>query len=525
MNRPLSQQDFELIRDYLRRTAGLEFDEARRHGLAAIVSTRLAATGVSGVPEYVAALDATSGSVERQRLLDAVTIQETHFHRARPQIEALRDHILPDIIRRAADEGREVVVWSAGCSTGEEPFTLAMLMLEVAAALPPWLARPAMRVVGSDVSSAALQVATSATYSGRTIDLAEPEAVKRWLQLEPDGTYVVRDEVRALVTFVHNNLIADAPPFRAASIDLIVCRHVTIYFARETTRALVGRFQTALAPEGWLLMGPAESLWQVSDAFTLEAVGEAFAYRSAADRPVERPGPRPAERTSLGGRPGDRSADRPGPSARLKSTGAAARGILPRRLGVPLTPQSRTAPPPGSQPPASGLRSAEPPRAPASRAVAGLGTPFERAQAEFDLGRYDRAAQQCQAIVDADPVHPAAYVLLGHALLNEGDAPGAVGPLQKAVFLDPQAGHAHFLLAVALSSCGRAAQAGPSYRAAAATLAGVPAETVRRLLDGRKMSELVQLCRRLADAAEGAAQDQAEADGTRPVPAPAGRGL
>jgi len=520
MNRALSQEDFELIRDYLRRTAGLEFDEARRHGLAAIVATRLASTGVAGVPAYVAALDATSGSVERQRLLDAVTIQETHFHRARPQIEALRDHILPDIIRRAADEGREVVVWSAGCSTGEEPFTLAMLMLEVAAALPPWLARPAMRVVGSDVSSAALQVATSATYSGRTIDLAEPEAVKRWLQLEPDGTYVVRDEVRALVTFVHNNLIADAPPFKAASIDLIVCRHVTIYFARETTRALVGRFQAALAPEGWLLMGPAESLWQVSDAFTLEAVGEAFAYRSAADRPVERPGPRPVDRATPAGLSSDRPADRPGPSARLRSTGAAARGILPRRLGVPLTPQPRT-----TQSSASGSRPAEPPRAATSRVVAELGSPFERAQAEFDLGRYDRAAQQCQSIVDTDPVHPAAYVLLGHALLNEGDAPGAVGPLQKAVFLDPKAGHAHFLLAVALSSCGRAAQAGPSYRAAAATLAGVPAETVRRLLDGRKMSELVQLCRRLADAAEGAAQDQAEVDGTRPVPAPAGRGL
>ena len=138
--------------------------------------------------------------------------------------------------------------------------------------------------------------------------------------LPGDGTYVVRDEVRALVTFVHNNLIADAPPFKAASIDLIVCRHVTIYFARETTRALVGRFQAALAPEGWLLMGPAESLWQVSDAFTLEAVGEAFAYRSAADRPVERPGPRPVDRATPAGLSSDRPADRPGPSARFEAT-------------------------------------------------------------------------------------------------------------------------------------------------------------------------------------------------------------
>ncbi len=493
MSRPLSQSDFELLRDYLRRTAGLEFDEARRSGLASIIATRVSATGLPGVPEYVAALDSASGSVERQRLLDAVTIQETHFHRARPQIDALRDQILPDIIRRAAEESREVVVWSAGCSTGEEPFTLAMLMLEVAAALPPWLARPAMRVVGSDVSSAALQVATSATYSGRTIDLAEPEAVQRWLQREPDGTYVVRDEVRALVTFVHNNLIADAPPFRVGSVDLIVCRHVTIYFSRETTRALVGRFHGALDPQGWLLMGPAESLWQVSDAFTLQAVGEAFAYRAAPDMVPAQPRPR--------------------------TSGAEARGILPRRLGVPLTARLRTSLAAVPAGPTHGTS----PRVPA-QTVTPIGTPFEQAQAEFDLGRYDRAAQQCQTIVDADPVHPAAYVLLGHALLNEGDAPGAVGPLQKAVFLEPRAGHAHFLLAVALSSCGRVAQAGPSYRAAAATLAEVAPDTVRRLLDGRKMTELVQLCRRLADAAEGAAQDQDEAETARTVPAPAGRG-
>ena len=80
---------------------------------------------------------------------------------------------------------------------------------------------------------------------------------------------MVKDDVRLLVQFRHQNLVTDPPPFEPESIDLVVCRHVSIYFSRDTTRALVGRFRDVLSRDGWLLMGPAESLWQVSDAFAL----------------------------------------------------------------------------------------------------------------------------------------------------------------------------------------------------------------------------------------------------------------
>jgi chemotaxis protein methyltransferase CheR len=473
MSRSLATADFALLRDYLRATAGLEFDEGRRSGLASIMHDRLAATGLGSVGDYLAALERSDSASERQRLLDAVTIQETHFHRARPQIEALRGHILPDVLRRAARDGREAVVWSAGCSTGEEPFTLAMLMLEVAAGLT---SRPRMRVVGTDVSSAALQVARAATYSGRTVDLAETTAVERWLRRDPDGAYVVRDEVREIVEFAHHNLVTDPPPFPPGGVDLVVCRHVTIYFSRETTRALVNRFRHVLGKTGWLLMGPAESLWQVSDAFALQPVGDAFAYRAHRVAPTARP-PRPAA-------PGH-------PTAKLLPAAPSARSS-----GREQRPANAPAPTRGSAP------SGRPGSGGVRKSSAKTLDPVTAAQAAFDTGAYDDAARLAEQALAADPVSPHAYLLLGHARLNQGTPEAAVEPLQRAVFLDPLAGHAHFLLAVALSAAGRTSQAAPAYRAAANTLPGVPEETVRRMLDGRRLQELVQLCHRLADDAD-----------------------
>ena len=486
MTRALSPADFELLRDYLRRTAGLEFDESRRTGLASIVDDRLRASGRPSVTSYLEALGEPQCGPERQRLLDAVTIQETHFHRARPQIEALRTQILPDLLGTAARHGREVVVWSAGCSTGEEPFTLAMLMLEVAQQIAN---PPPMRVVGTDVSTAALQVAGAATYSGRTIDLAEPDAVQRWLIKEADGTYVVKDEVRQLVQFAHHNLVTDPPPFAAASVDLVVCRHVTIYFSRDTTRSLVSRFRDVLSPTGWLLMGPAESLWQVSDAFALQPVGEAFAYRS---------------RTSEGSRQRPTAKALRPPAATPVSAARTAAPTRRHATTVPGSPRAGTSSPARAAggPLAKATTTAGP--VPAGTATTPAAA-INAAQAAFDTGAYSQAAQLACDALAADPVSSDAYLLLGHARLNQGDNPGAVEPLQRAVFLDPLAGHAHFLLAVALSAAGRHQQAAPAYRAAATTLPGVPPETVRRMLDGRRLAELVQLCRRLADEAEAGA--------------------
>src|SRR3954471_17820532 len=328
MSPVLADADYQALRHYLRQTAGLEFDDSRRIALAHVMAERFRVSGETDMSAYLALLDRPVGAAERQLLLDAVTIQETFFHRARPQIDALRDHLLPDVLQRAARQGRKVTVWSAGCSTGEEAYTLAMLALEAAERMAD---PPPVRVVVTEFSTRALEIARRACYAGRTIDLAEPGAVARWLRPADAGTFVVRDQVRELVEFAHHNLVTDPVPFAPRTVDLVVCRNVTIYFSRETTRALVERFRDALVPEGWLLMGPAETLWQLTDAFTLVPTGEAFAYRpmvaSARPAPVEPVGLPPAAVRAI-----PRLAARPTAAALLRTFGrnVASRPAEPR---------------------------------------------------------------------------------------------------------------------------------------------------------------------------------------------------
>ena len=469
MTAALSDAEYAATAETLVRLAGLEFDHSRRAALSAIVRERVEACGRPDVVGYLDLVRSPGGAAERQALLNAVTIQETHFFRNLPQIEALREAVLPELIERARTGRRPLTIWSAGCSTGEEPYTLAMVLLDLmgsADSVP-------VRILGTDVSSSALEVAERGVYSGRTVELADPAAARRWFEPGPNGTWTVRPEVRSLVEFRLQNLITDPPPFAPAEVDFVVCRNVTIYFARDTTRALVQLFHRTMNHGGYLLLGHAETLWQISDAFSLVPVGEAFVYRKDV-RPV-RPGqPSLTPRTAL------TTPVRPaGPPQRR----GGARGVLRR--------------------PASWPKAAPPPPATVRPSPA---DDLSAARRALERGQYQEAASLAERATAAHPLLVEAYVVTGRALANLGDDDGAIVALRKAVFLEPGAGHAHFLLATTLRRVGDPAGAARAFGAAAVTLAGTAPERLGELLDGRAVSDLVDLCRSLA----GSPQQQPE---------------
>ncbi len=452
MTAQLSDTDFAAVRDYLSRTAGLVFDENRRAGLAVVVADRLHASGARSVTSYLAALRGAAGDVERTRLLDGVTVQETHFFRNAPQMQALRSRVLPDLMRRAARRKRPLTIWSAGCSTGEEAYTVAMLVLELSATSGP--AGPAPRIVATDISTEAVRTAREATYRGRSIATMPPGSSQRWLKARPAGGWVLRDEVRRLVDFRVHNLVGDPPPFGPGELDLVICRNVTIYFSRETTRSLIGGFHDVLAEGGYLLLGHSETLWQVSDAFTLVPMGEAFVYRRTADVRSRTP------RIS-------------------KTPTRAPRQVARRRTAAGPAPVDHLA----------------------------------AARQALAAGNYGEAARAAEVATAADPLNAEGYVVLGHARTTLGLDAQALGPLRKAVYLDPTAGHAHFLLGGALSRLGQHGPAAVSYRAAARAVPAVPPTVLDSYLGGRSVQDLVDLCLHLARSAVESAADGAIAAG------------
>jgi chemotaxis protein methyltransferase CheR len=463
MTTQLSDADFAAVRDYLARTAGLMFDENRRAGLAMVVADRVKASGARGVADYLAGLGGDQGDVERSRLLDGVTVQETHFFRNTPQMDALRQRVLPDLMRRAARRQRPLTIWSAGCSTGEEAYTLAMLILELSASGATGPVGLPARIVATDISTEAVLAARQATYRGRTLATMPRRAHDRWLEPQNTGGWAVREEVRRLVDVHVHNLVADPPPFAPGEVDLVVCRNVTIYFSRETTRSLIGRFHDVIAEGGYLLLGHSETLWQVSDAFTLVPMGDAFVYRRAADVRSQ--------------------------ASQVSAAPAGAVRQVPRRR----TPAA----------PVVDHLAAD------HLAVARLAV----ARAAFAAGDYGKAARVAEAATESDPLNAEGYVVLGHARSTLGQDAQALDPLRKAVYLDPAAGDAHFLLAGALSRVGQHGPAAVSYRAAARALPKVSQSVLDSYLGGRSVQDLVDLCERLARGSVEAAAAGAVAAG------------
>ncbi len=459
----LSATDFERVRSLLGTSAGLVFDECRRDSLAYSVGERISACGVANVDDYLALVSSPRGVEELQALLNEVTIQETHFFRNPPQFRALRQHVLPQLVRRAAaTDDRRMRIWSAGCSTGEEAYSLAMLVREALPLLDGW----DVKILATDVSTRALEVARTGRYGERSLLAAPAEDVARWFVRTGDE-YVVRPEVRELVEFRHHNLVTEPVPLDEP-VDLLLCRNVTIYFGRDTTRRLMGAFHHALAGGGYLFLGHSETLWQVDDRFRLVTLGDAFVYRK--DVPgEERRTVLPDRRTGSDGLPegGDR---------RVANRRASRWDALTRARTLPFPRRVYEAAPPLPEPV----------------------DPVVEVRAALHAGRYAEAAALATAVSVAEPLRADAYYLHGLALANQGLDAEALVELRKAVYVDPLAGFAHFLLAGVLARLGDAPGAARSYRAAAESLGRSSDDHIATELGGRTVGELVELCRDLA---------------------------
>lgn len=282
---------------------------------------RMTALGLAPAA-YVELVSAGRGAAELAALIEAVRVGETRFFRQRAQIDALVDVVVPALAARGK---RAVRVWSAGCASGEEPYTLALVLGRL-------LPEHAISVVATDVSEEALEVARRGVYPARALDHV-PDAWRDGFELR-GGEARVRDEVRAKVTFDRQNLIdGDAP----RGCQLVWCRNVLIYFAADARRRAVERLLGALEPDGFLFVGYSEQLREVAALDAVRA-GEAVVYVKRGERAARTTGstaPPPAPRTPALGVPVTRTPALGVPVARTPA------------LGVPAT-ATPPAPPPAT---------------------------------------------------------------------------------------------------------------------------------------------------------------------------------
>ena len=285
---PFTDDDFRVIAHLARRSFGLSLQETKKPLIYSRLARRIRALRLGSFRAYCALLESPAGAEEQLTLLSALTTNVTQFFRERHHFDLLRETVLPPLIERARAGGR-VRLWSAGCSSGEEPYSLAMTILD----LCPGADRLDLKVLATDIDPVILDRARRGAYLLPEIEGIPPGFRETFLKAVPhdDGLVEIVAPARGLVAFGLINLIGDWPvrgPF-----DVIVCRNVAIYFDKPTQARLWQRFGGLLAPGGHLIIGHSERVAGPATAVFKSAGITAYRKLGAVAPP-----PRPALQTA-----------------------------------------------------------------------------------------------------------------------------------------------------------------------------------------------------------------------------------
>jgi chemotaxis protein methyltransferase CheR len=275
-DRPLSRDTFRLLRDVIYAHCGIFFADENAYIIQRRLAPRVDALSLTDFPDYYRYLRSASPEARRaelEEIVDRVTTNETYFFRESYQLEALRSEILPEIFTRKP-RGKRLSVWSAGCASGEEAYSVAMVIMDTGM-FGEW----DVRVFGSDISRKVLSVARKGTYGRGSFRATDQRMQRRYFRETPEGKHQVRDEVRQLVSFGQINLIDEPMAILVGEVDVILCRNVLIYFDAASRRRVIDTLHHKLVRGGYLLLGHSESLINVTTAFELVHLKNDMVYR------------------------------------------------------------------------------------------------------------------------------------------------------------------------------------------------------------------------------------------------------
>lgn len=443
---------------------GLVLNDNRRANLDRVVTDLLSRLHIADPEALARQLDLLPFTDELwQQLLQAITVGETYFFRNRAHFHALREYVLPDLIsRRRTQRNFTLSLWSAGCATGEEPYSLAILLHEMLPDLAAWH----ITILGTDIDLASLERARRGVYRSWSFREETPAYLRgRWFtsQDTPNdghigGQYVLSPSIRNMVTFAPLNLNADDYPTLETStknIDLLLCRNVTIYFSEEETRRVAGRFLRALSDDGWLVVGHSEPVATVYQDFVPRNFSGAIFYQKAEPQEmpplVPPPVSLPQAKVMYHQEVQSFQTMQPSHPKSLSSS---------RLVSVPAHPDDNGAV-------STGLEGRQ--REAASET-------WQLAKAAADREAWKEALDLLDTVEADDQLLPHVHYLRALILLQQGAVETAVNALRQAIYCDPNFALAHYTLGDLYDRQGQRKQSRRHWRAAQLALHGLPPE-------------------------------------------------
>jgi chemotaxis protein methyltransferase CheR len=273
----MNQASLDFIRTLVAQRAAIILDASKGYLVQARLLPLARKLGLQNIDELVFEVRRNPSGPIGDRVVDAMTTNETSFFRDVMPFEALREDILPQLLRTRAT-ARRINIWCAACSTGQEPYSIAMLLRSRFASLRDW----DIRILASDISQRALAQATTGCYGDVEIQRGLSPDLRDRFFVREDGGWRVCEEIRRMVQFFPLNLVTDWPPLPL--MDIVLLRNVMVYFAADTKRLLLSRVRNLLAGDGYLFLGGAETTMLLDDAF-VRVTRDRFTYfqlRSAA---------------------------------------------------------------------------------------------------------------------------------------------------------------------------------------------------------------------------------------------------
>ncbi|SIQ31307.1 chemotaxis protein methyltransferase CheR [Rhizobium sp. RU35A] len=274
MTMKISPQEFSQFSSFFYDRTGIFFDESKRYFVDKRLIDRMRATNCHDVKTYLTHVGRKASAQEMQALTNSMTVNETYFFREAYQFDCLVSSMLAEVAPRKRP-GETIKIWSLPCSSGEEPYSIVLYLLEYW----PEISIYDVEIFGSDIDTGILASAERGLFSRRSVQNLSPDLLQRYFQRADGDRWQLNTDIRQSVSFSHVNILDPGDLARFSGIDVIFCRNLLIYFDEISRRAAAEALHGCLAPGGFLCLGHSESMSRISNLFQVRRLPEATVYQ------------------------------------------------------------------------------------------------------------------------------------------------------------------------------------------------------------------------------------------------------